>query len=380
LDKVVIEIEKSETNREEEKMLKNKESLHGGDIYQKNPTEKEWLDFSANINFLGMPEKVRQAATEAITLSTHYPDSKKRELTYLLAEQFSLSEEMILWGNGAAELLYAFSFALHPEKGLLAVPAFLEYERALSASGCQISYVFLKRKEQFYFTKEIQKELLEKVKEADVLILCNPNNPTGWQIPKDFLLECMEECERKKTYFLLDECFLEFTENGNSLLSFCLNHPHLIVLRAFTKMYAMPGLRLGYAISGNFKVRKAMELAMQPWNVSLPAQMAGIAALSEKDYPARTRQALKKERIYLISGLEYFRDHFGLVAAIYGAEANFIFFSGERELAKWLKQKGILIRDCSNYRGLCLGDFRICIKNREENQRLLDAITELAKK
>lgn len=349
-------------------------TLHGGDIYQKNPIEKEWLDFSANINFLGMPETVRRAATDAVALSVHYPDVRKRELTCMLAKQLSLSEDMILWGNGAAELLYAFAFAVRPKKGLLAAPSFLEYEQALSASGCKTEHVYLKRTEQFRFAEETQKELLEKIRETEVLILCNPNNPTGWLLSEEFLLECMEECEKQGTYFLLDECFLEFTEEGTSLIPFCPKHPHLIVLRAFTKMYAMPGLRLGYAVSGNPEMREAMERVVQPWNVSLPAQMAGIAALQEKDYPARTREALRQERDYLLSGLEDCRGAAGPIHTIYGSEANFIFFSAEKELGGWMKQKGILIRDCRNYLGLREGDFRIAVRNRDDNRILLQAM------
>jgi len=181
-----------------------------------------------------------------------------------------------------------------------------------------------------------------------------------------------------ETYFLLDECFLEFTENGVSLLSDCQKYPHLILLRAFTKLYAMPGLRLGYAINADKKLRKAIERMLQPWNVSLPAQMAGIAAIKETDFLTKTRQALKKEKVYLLTGLQTLKDRNpSFISEIYGSDANFIFFSGEKELALKLKQNGILIRDCSNYRGLSKGDFRICIKKKEKNQRLLQTMEVL---
>jgi len=171
-------------------------NIHGGNIYQESLDGKEWLDFSANINLLGMPDAVYRAAVYGVKLSEQYPDVEKQELTKQFAHRFSLPEEMILWGNGAAELFYAFCFAVRPKKALLAVPAFLEYERALSSVGCQIEELYLQREERFQFTEKLQRKLLEKIRETEVLILCNPNNPTGWLLSQEFLLECRKECER----------------------------------------------------------------------------------------------------------------------------------------------------------------------------------------
>lgn len=339
----------------------NEQFLHGGDIYR-NPVE---YDFSVNINPLGMPEGSIQAAHEGILLANRYPDYKGEALCKEIASAEGVKESQILLGNGAAEIIYALCNALRPKKCLACAPTFQEYEAAAVQAGGEMMYWKLFERENF----RIQKDFLSAITEsADILFLCNPNNPTGSLIEKKFLLEIAEKCEQTKTYLCIDECFLPFVEKEEALtmkreLEL---FSHLIVLRAFTKLYGMPGLRLGYALSANDDLLGKMKHTLQPWNTSIPAQMAGIAAIRDQEYVKRTRKLIAEEKEYLIRELSK-----GLVEKVYDSAANYIFFQSRTGLKEGLLQQGILIRSCGNYRNLTGKYFRIGVRTHEENEELI---------
>jgi threonine-phosphate decarboxylase len=335
--------------------------LHGGDIYR-NPVE---YDFSININPLGMPKGSIQAAKEGVLLSGQYPDYQAEALCQAIAQADGILPEQIVVGNGAAELIYGLCYALGAKKGLEAVPCFLEYEEALSAAGGTMEYWNLSEANGFLLDEDFSKAITE---ETDLVFLCNPNNPTGTLIPKPQLLRIAKTCEETGTWLCLDECFLPFLaeEAQYSLLPVIEAFPHLIILRAFTKIYGMPGLRLGYAVSANEALLRKLRSRLQPWNTSIPAQMAGIAALKDPDYLEKTRTLLAKEKEYLTRELNN-----GLVDQLYDSSANYLFFHSRTDLKERLLEKNILIRSCSNYRNLQEGFFRIGIRTREENEQLI---------
>lgn len=343
------------------------EYIHGGDIYR-HPVD---FDFSVNINPLGMPERSRRAGIKAMASVEKYPDYEGEALCQAIASFEGVKKEQVLLGNGGAELIYTLCYALRPKKGLLTLPSFGEYERALQAAGAECTFWQRKREEGFCLKEDFLKAVEEDI---SVLFLCNPNNPTGSRMEKELLLEIARACERTKTCFCVDECFLPFLQEESQLtLKRELEQfPHLIVLRAFTKIYGMPGLRLGYVLSANKPLLEKMERAMQPWNTSLPAQMAGIKALEDKAYIERTRELIEGERRWLIKELSR-----GLTEKIYPSSANFIFFRAREDLKERLLEKGILIRSCENYRGLEKGYFRIGIRKRAENKELIQRWREL---
>lgn len=333
---------------------------HGGDIYSTSYR----LDYSANINPLGMPESVIRAAQESVLQAANYPDTRCRELKKGLAQKEGVKEEQIVCGNGAAELIFSLTAAIKPKRALLVSPGFAEYEQALKVRGCEISYYELKEENGFRLGEDYLTYLNEGL---EVLFLCNPNNPTGLTIKKELLIKIVRRCQSLGIRMVLDSCFVDFLEcpQDADMVSFLQDFPCLFILKAFTKIYAMAGLRLGYGLCADEKLMEAMQEVTQPWSVSIPAQAAGTAALKETEYEKRTRELIGEERRWLMEQLRK------LGFAVYDASANFIFFKGEKNLAAKCKRSGILIRDCSNYRGLEQGFYRIAVRTHKENEELI---------
>ncbi len=181
-----------------------------------------------------------------------------------------------------------------------------------------------------------------------MIFLCNPNNPTGHMLTRDQLKEIAGFCKDHSILMVLDECFIPLTTRAKecTMVGELENYPNLFLLKAFTKLYAMPGLRLGYGMTSNLQLLEELASIMQPWSVSIPAQMAGVAALKEKDYAAKTPVYVAERRVHLRKEMQ------DLGLTVYPGEANYLFFKGPQGLYDKCQERGILIRDCSNYIGL----------------------------
>ena len=335
------------------------EQIHGGDIYR-NPGV---TDFSVNSNPLGMPQAVTDCLISHIKEMEHYPDIRCDKLRKAIAEFERCEPEEIQCGNGAAELFFAASLAIRPSEVLLPVPSFAEYERALSVTGARVRYYPLQERQEFQITEAFLDALTD---DMDLVILCNPNNPTGQPVPRELLEQILEKCKSLDIRLLLDECFVDFLEDSAAyrMTDHLAKYPNLLVVKAFTKTFCMPGLRLGYALCSERRLLQSMEACLQPWNVSTPAQLAGVAALEEAEkYLEQTRIVIKKERGKLMKALQETGFQ------VYGSRANYIFFRGKKGFYEKALQAGFLIRDCSNYRGLSEGYYRIAVRTEEENGR-----------
>lgn len=391
-----------------------KPHLHGGNIYQ----YKEVLDFSANINFRGMPEPVLTAAKEAVDFSVHYPEPECERLRAALAERENrlrkknglleksglpvesglpgenelsgncglpgengltenireIASDHIICGNGAAELMFALAAAYAPQHALLAIPSFFEYEQALAAFGCRISRFPLRKEKKFALEESLLGAIAE---DTDIIILGNPNNPTGQLIAAELLAKLLRICAERNILLVLDESFFDFLDEKDRERTFSgvcavVEHPQLFVLKSFTKMYAMPGLRFGYGICSNAELLSRMRSVIQPWNVSLPAQRAAEAAAAELRFACETARQTAVNRDAVKRRLEE------TGYTVYPSAANFLLLEG----AGWLKEaclaEGFLIRDCSNFPGLSEGFFRICIRSEAENEALLRVLAHAA--
>lgn len=324
------------------------------------------LDFSANISPLGMPESVRRAAEAALAEAGRYPDPLCRALREKLASCHGLPAEGILCGNGAADLIYRLAAARRPKTALVTAPTFSEYENALTLWGCRVSRFPLSEETGFAVTEDILSRITP---ELDLLFLCEPNNPTGRTTDRRLLKRVLERCSASGTLLAVDECFSDFLDDpaSHTLLDDLQHFENLVILRAFTKSYALAGLRLGYALSQNAPLLAAMARGGPPWAVSGPAQAAGMAALEESLEPLR--QLIRRERPRLSAGLT------ALGCRVCPGEANYLlFFCGAPALPRRLAERGVLIRDCSNYHGLGPGWYRAAVRTREENLRFLEAL------
>ncbi len=342
---------------------------HGGDVAGfRQRYGIEPLDFSASLNPLGMPESVRAAARRAVDAAVPYPDPFCRDLANALAARLAVGPERLFFGNGAAEVIFRLVQSRRPRKALLTAPSFTEYEAALHLVGCDVDFHVLDRDRNFVVEDGIIAAIQPGV---DMLFLCQPNNPTGHLVAPDLMLRIVEQCHQTGTMLVVDECFLPFVENGTaqSVIPLLADNPGLIVVGSFTKLYAMAGLRLGFAVCGDETTVDDLRRVGPPWSVSTVAQAAGLAALAEDEYVRRSLAIIREEKHYLRHALE----EIGL--QVIGGEANYLFFASRREdIVESLLPRGIMVRGCANFRGLGPGYYRIAVRLREENTRLIEAL------
>ena len=449
--------------------------VHGGDVYRRAVD----LDYSVNINPLGMPPRACQAAKHGVDQSTAYPDWKVEKLrdavVSFLNRKFvsnlpsaganadigvpsagmraddaaasasagaavavpapeeietheaytgrpgAISPEWISFGNGAADLIYRLMQVLRPEQVVVAAPAFAEYSVAAERVGAQVVPVYLPEADDFSFTPVVEAEFIRAIEAApsgSAVFLCNPNNPDGNVLRTEVLQRIAAACEARNSWLIVDECFLPFLRSGDStnrteeyfskmesgqeagkpgsqtpvcssqasdgeddlrpnelecsMVPSLRAFPHLVILRAFTKIYGMPGLRLGYMLTAAQALTDAVLATMTPWEINLPAQLAGVAALEESEFVEKTRALIRTERAFLVQTL----PALPYVEKVYVpvSDANFILIRTEQtapDLKALLLERGVLIRACGNYEGLDDRYYRICVRTHEENLELI---------
>lgn len=348
-----------------------KQASHGGDVYRNQVNH----DFSINLNPLGMPKQVKEQLINSVDSWSKYPDPECEALRKALAEFHQVPMEWIFCANGAADLIYQAVRAIAPKKALLLTPSFSEYRQALLACGCDIELLPMQKEQQFQ--PDMEELLTHITHETDLLFFCNPNNPTGHAATRAAMKKILDRCKETKTWLILDECFCDLLEEPEafSLVPDAGTYKKLIILRAFTKTYAMAGLRLGYAIGSQSEVFDAMAEKRQPWSVSIPAQIGGIAALKQEAYLTQARDMIRTERKWLITQLK----RLGLM--VFDSDSNFILFYIEEknpgDLLHACLGRGILLRDCSNFDGLKSGYYRICVGKPEENLFLIRNLGEI---
>ena len=387
--------------------------MHGGDIYSHNIKH----DFSISINPLGLPLGAKIAYLRALKRISNYPDQKCRALTDALSKKLGLAVEKLVFGNGASELIQAILRAEKASRVLLFAPSFTGYERAVEACGAIPLYYNLNEKEDFAFGESDFDRLSDLIgqENPDFLILTNPNNPNGRLFNTKIVEKIIHLCNKSEVKLLIDECFIELAvpEEAANLreaapgipAAALTNSDAPYILRAFTKTYAIPGLRLGYCICPNEAAADTLKAALPEWNVSSVAQEVGLALLESGNYLARARALIRREREYLSEKLK------ALGFTVYKSDANFILFrdvvketfgSGAlpsqvgggpaaaslhtqspgaaplpTSLFKKMLARGILIRDCCDFEGLGEGFYRVAVKGHRENRRLIKAIKKV---
>ncbi len=337
---------------------------HGGDVYAA-PVE---LDYSANTNPLGVPPAVIAAAASALEKADRYPDPYCRALVKAISEAEGVKPEFILCGNGASELIFAFCAAAKVKKAAALAPTFSEYASALALFGGE-TVLYPLRREQGFLPGEGFLEWLGGEK-PEAVFLCNPNNPTGRLFPHDLIMDVITLCKQIGARLFVDECFLELAHDGESLKGLLADFPGLFLLRAFTKSYGMAGLRLGYCFSSNSALLARMAELTPPWDVSAPAQAAGVAALGEGEFLRRAKELIDRERPRMKAALE------AMSLWVCPSDVNYLLFRGPESLLGDMRQRGIALRDCANFPGLGPGWYRIAVRREEENDRLLAALRE----
>lgn len=348
--------------------MKTMRSHHGGES-----SETGILDFSVNLNPLGMPACAVRALREDRTSFELYPDTECRQLRRALSLKWDWPERQIVCGGGAADLIYRIPAALKLKKVLLAVPSFTEYERALRVNGTEIRYLETSPEENFVLTQEYR----DAGGDYDALVISNPGNPSGCLLSPENYRNLLKWCAETKTVLISDECFIDFAdpEKRQTLEAARREVPEaeMIILRSFTKIYAMAGLRIGCALFDDPEKAEAVALTGPPWSVPGPAQQAAIAALSDDTgFVQRTRRLIRQERQRIGEALRQSG------VKVYKSDVNFLLFEASSELGEWLKAKGIFLRDCSDYPGIpvradsCF--YRAAVRSESENEQLIHGI------
>jgi threonine-phosphate decarboxylase len=356
--------------------LSDKTPPHGGDVYHLaralGVDLADLLDFSASINPLGFPPGLNNAVQEALKEIVHYPDRRSLKLRAALAAYHRLTPETILVGNGSTELIYLAARALGPRRGLIVTPAFSEYEHALDLARVPAAFQPTDASDDFTLRK------VPEVHEGDLVFLAHPASPSGALLDPELFLAVAAAVEAAGAYLLLDEAFVDFVEEA-SLKIHLGRFPRLLVLRSFTKFFGIPGMRLGFLLGAPELVAR-LAAAQEPWSVNTMAQAMGVACLADPEYMSRTRTLIAREREFL----------FNRLAALPGLSpfpgvVNYLLVKLTRPgmTAAFLREQmlahRIVIRDASNFRGLDERFFRIAVRGRDENERLLAALSQCLK-
>lgn len=345
--------------------------VHGGDwAGYRAEFGRDALDFSANVSPLGLPAGVAAAITNALPTADRYPDPLCRELRAALAVAEGVPADWILCGNGAADLIFRLALAVRPRRALLPAPTFAEYEAALQTVGCAVQRVFLREENEFAVTEEFIDAVTP---ETDIVFLCQPNNPTGQVTPPALVERLVRRCAECGAVLVVDECFLDFLPDRDAWTAKQLlrDAPQLIILKAFTKLYAMAGVRLGYALCGDATLLEKMRGAGQPWAVSSLAQAAGLAALQETAYAGAVRALIAEQRPRMAAGLR------ALGLRVMDGQANYLLFRATPDFGEKLRRRGAVVRSCANYPGLDAAWYRTAVRTAEENTRLLQIMGEI---
>lgn len=353
--------------------------LHGGNIYKfQREGKKDILDYSSNINPLGVPKILIDGISQNFSLLERYPDINYIDLRKSIGKYNRTDFENILVGNGATEILFLYMKALNPKKTLIVSPTFAEYERALKNTDSEISYFPLKKIEKEnkkYFDLDIE-DLKEKSLGFDLVVICNPNNPTGSFVELSQIKELNEFLEKNKIKLFIDECFIEFIANWQNKTSNILRSENIFILRALTKYFALPGIRLGYGICYNKDIIDRINSIREPWTVNAFADLAGKIILDDREYIEKTDRWIDEERRYFISELK----KIGTIE-VFETNTNFILLrlkntTSEKFLEKMLAE-GILVRNASNFKFLDNTYVRIAIKDRNKNSFLLKVLKKI---
>lgn len=333
--------------------------------------EKEILDFSANLNPLGPPSWLREAMFHSFNHLTVYPDPTYSISEAALSEYEMLSKEEVLLTNGGAEAIFLAAKLFEGGKGLIVQPTFVEYERACKHYHIHTEDVFLENSNEFKLPLQL---ILDKMSGVDVIFLCRPNNPTGTVVDEESLHKILEKGLQSNTYIVVDEAFVDFLPSPTfSLSSWLSSYANLILLRSLTKMFTIPGLRIGYMLANDTIIGK-MKSCQLPWSINALADKAVPKLLKDQSFVKRTREWLEKESVHVIkkiTELDYY---------VSDSKVNFYLLQDNKrpeeteELLKYLFKSGILTRHTHNFKGLN-GDFlRIAIRSSEENIQLIDKL------
>ncbi len=362
-------------------MLKHKDHFHGSDLEKIEQfygiKKEDIVSFSANVNPLGISPHLRETLSEHLDAITTYPDREYASLRRCIAEYIHSDAENIIVGNGSTELISLFIQIEHPKKAMILGPTYSEYEREIFLGGGTTHYYPLKETDDFCLNlADFTEHLNESI---DLLVICNPNNPTSSAITRAQMRQILDVCKQYDIFVMVDETYVEFAENMEEITSVPLTHYYnnIIILRGTSKFFSAPGLRLGYAVTGNHDLIKSINIRKNPWTINSLAVIAGELMFKDEDYIQKTGNLISAERARIYKQLQESPDF-----KVYPPSANFLLAKilrddiTSQDLFDRAIRKGLMIRDCSTFPFLDQKYIRFCFMMPKDNQRLLDCLLE----
>lgn len=363
-------------------MLKPRDHFHGSDLEKIEEIfhikKDEIVSFSANVNPLGISPLLRKTLSEKLDVITTYPDRDYTALRKCIGNYLDTDYQNIIVGNGSTELISLFIQIEHPQKALILGPTYSEYEREISLGGGTSLYYPLKEEENFQLNWEGLKNQLNE--HLDLLVICNPNNPTSTAITRKEMRKILDCCKQYDIFVMVDETYVEFAENYQDITAIPLTeyYNNIVILRGISKFFAAPGLRLGYAVTGNHDLLKAINTRKNPWTINSLAEVAGTLMFTDAEYISQTRDLISRERKKIVQELSHMDS-----VKIYTPVANFVLLqilndhvTSEDVFEHAIRQK-MMIRDCSTFPFLDNKYIRFCFMDPDNNKRLLTCLKEI---
>ena len=359
--------------------LKNKDHFHGSDLEKIEEIygipKEEIISYSDNVNPLGISQELKDSLSEHLDAITSYPDREYTELRGTIAEYAGCDSGHIVVGNGSTELISLAIRVLQPQKALLPEPTYSEYEREISLAGGTMERCRIRSEAGFRLNADELKDWLSP--EYDLLILCNPNNPTSQAVSREDMQTLLAACRKEGIFVMVDETYVEFAGEDVSSVPLTQEYGNLLVLRGTSKFFSAPGLRLGYAVTGNAHLLEGMRALQNPWTISSLAEMAGRLMFRDEGYIRKTRELITSERARVCGILRTWDS-----VEIYEPQANFVLVHILKEgftasdLFDFCIRRGLMIRNCATFDYLDESYFRFCFRMPEDNDRLLKTLKE----
>ena len=360
-------------------MANNKQHFHGSDLEKVaayyNIDEAKILNFSGNVNPLGLSPNIQKTLAQHIDLIAKYPDRDYNNLRAAIAAYIHVDKEDIIVGNGSTELISLFIKALQPKNALIIGPTYSEYEREIFINNGKSRYFPLLEADNFIIDLQHLKEHLAQ--ETDLLVICNPNNPTSSAINRHTMRSILDFCLECDVDVVIDETYVEFADDVKeiSAVSLAKFYSNLFIIRGVSKFFAAPGLRLGYGISGNPSLLHTINGMKNPWTINSLAAFAGELMLEDKAYIKATRTLIQAERARLTALIDTWDD-----VKTYPAQGNFLLIKflkdayKSQDIFEDLIKDGLMTRDASSFPFLSNKFLRFCILRPEDNDRLMVAL------
>lgn len=356
-------------------------AFHGSDLEKIEdvygiPKDKI-VSFSANVNPLGFSPKAAEALKNNLDVISRYPDRDYTELKKAIASYTRAAAQHMILGNGVTELLSLFITITAPKKAVIVGPTYSEYEKDLNRLQCSISYIMAKESENFILTGE---DIISRTPDdSELVILCNPNNPTSGALCKKELEKIAADYQRRNIFLLIDETYVEFSSRSDEITAADLTgaYDNLFILRGTSKFFATPGLRLGYALTSNQKILDKAAKTQDPWNINSAAELVGGVMFQDTDYIRLVRQTMDVEKDYICESLQTIPG-----IHLYPVNSNFVLVKLPKdsltsgELFTILIRQGMMVRNCSTFPTLGQDFIRICFMSHADNERLVAAIKE----